>query len=100
MSGSKGVDDVGKPYMYYLQMSEGKVLLTCNLMQHNCRPAGLVRMNPQRQVRLLLVHIRHRVLVEIAPRCLHILYRKRHAAKALANGLEMLGKRSGVGNKT
>src|SRR5437879_9323115 len=85
--------------MWYVKSREGKVLLTCNLMQHDCRPAGLVRMNPQRQVRLLLVHIRHSVLVEIAASDLHILYRKRHAAKARAKGLEMLGKRYGYGEQ-
>src|SRR2546430_17509579 len=85
--------------MWYVKSREGKVLLTSNLMQHNCRSAGLVRVNPQRQVRLLLVHIRHCVLVEIAASGLHILYRKRHAAKALAKGLEMLGKRSGFGEQ-
>src|SRR2546423_15614415 len=85
--------------MWYVKSREGKVLLTCNLMQHDCRPAGLVRMNPQRQVRLLLEHIRHCVLVEIAPSGLNILYRKRNAAEALAKGLGMLGTRSGFGGQ-
>src|SRR5947209_15953242 len=94
MSAAKDLASLPKRSFAALRMTARRLkYLVSILMQHNCSATCLVRRNPENRARLLLVDIGYLVFIEIATCCRQILYGQRHAAQALAELLQIAGKR-------